>query len=141
MLFLLQERVQAQEVLKMFSAPVNQEFFGSAEPGAARSALAAQAQTDLKEEDKPERRPAEAAAGVQEEKLSKVRAGEEPASGAKTGKAAPKGRSAAKAKTKTKQTGKKGSKAAAKKTAKGATRTGRVAKAAVSGSQDGRDEL
>lgn len=119
----------------MFSAPVNQEFFGNAESGASD-----QAETDDKHEEKPEKKQPKASADVQDDKLSKVKAAEKPAGKAKTAapEAKAKGQDSAKAKTKTKQTGKKGSKSAAKKTK---AKTSKAGNAAVSGSQDGRDEL
>lgn len=145
-LFPLQERIQAQQMLKMFSAPVNQEFFGNAEGGASASPLQAdQVRTKEKHKEKPEKKQPEAAADVQDDKLSKVKAEKkQPAGKAKAGsraKAAPKAKDPAKAKTKAKQADKKGSKSAAKRTVQGGPETSKAGSAAVSGPQDSRDEL
>ncbi|TNM88310.1 hypothetical protein fugu_004564 [Takifugu bimaculatus] len=138
------ERIQAQEMLKMFSAPVNQEFIKNevaSETHSATSESAGQARTEEKQEEKPEeKQPDAAAAAVQEDESSKVKAGEK-----STAKAAPKakskGQASAKAKTKTKKTDKKDSKSAAKKTVKVATKSSKAGSGTVSGSQGGKEEL
>lgn len=128
----------------MFSAPVNQEFIKKevAETSeTTTSESAGQAGTEDKLEGKPEeKQPDAAAAAVQGDKVSKVKAGAKSAAKAAP-KAKPKGQASAKAKKKTKQTDKKDSKSAAKKTVKVATKSSKAGSGTVSGSQGVKQEL
>lgn len=126
----------------MFSAPVNQEFIKKEVAETTTSESAGQAGTGDKLEGKPEEKQpdAAAAAAVQGDKVSKVKAGAKSAAKAAP-KAKPKGQASAKAKKKTKQTDKKDSKSAAKKTVKVATKSSKAGSGTVSGSPGVKQEL
>lgn len=124
----------------MFSAPVNQEFIKKEVAETTTSESAGQAGTEDKLEGKPEEKQPDAAAAVQGDKVSKVKAGAKSAAKAAP-KAKPKGQASAKAKKKTKQTDKKDSKSAAKKTVKVATKSSKAGSGTVSGSPGVKQEL
>ncbi|KAM7423310.1 hypothetical protein PAMA_011053 [Pampus argenteus] len=157
------ERIQAEDMLKMFSTPVNEEFSktDSSDPQPATPQPPAQAdqkKADKKQDDKPAEQKQDVPANTQDDKAADSQKDEaEAKTASKTttkttkAKAAPKAKAKAgdqaKAKTdkvkpaaKTKQVDKKDAKPAAKKTTKVAVKKDSK-KSEASDSQDKKDEL
>ncbi|KAM9362201.1 prolyl 3-hydroxylase 1 [Symphorus nematophorus] len=162
------ERIQAQDLVKMFSTPVNEEFMQKAVTDTSTTeppAQAHQVKTDTKQDDKPAEKKTDAPAEKPADE-PKDKAETKPASKTTTGtkaKAAPKAKAkagdqakaktadkakpAAKkdgkqtVKTQAKQADKKDAKPAAKKTVKVAAKKDSKKATAASQSQNGKEEL
>ncbi|XP_040890961.1 prolyl 3-hydroxylase 1 [Toxotes jaculatrix] len=155
------ERIQAQDMLKMFSTPVNAEFSKKEATDASDSqpatpeppAQADEVTTDKKQDDKPADTPKDK---TETKPVSKTSTGTKakvaPKGKAKAGdqvkdKTADKGKPAAKkdgkqtVKTQTKQADKKDTKPGAKKTVKKDTKKAKADGTSASDSQNGKDEL
>ncbi|KAG7229684.1 hypothetical protein INR49_012731 [Caranx melampygus] len=159
------ERIQAEDMLKMFSTPVNAEFSkkevtDASEPQAATQEPPVQADTDKNQDDKPAEQKPEAPANTPKDTTdtkpdskTTAKAKAAPKAKAKAGdqaknKATDKGKPAVKKQTvkkQAKQVDKKDTKPAAKKTVKVvAKKDSKKAKAdgtSASDSQNGKDEL
>ncbi|KAF7646298.1 hypothetical protein LDENG_00190160 [Lucifuga dentata] len=151
------ERIQAEDMLKMFSTPVNEEFSKTETKDASEAQTATgepptpseQEPAEKKSSDKPAAtKPADSAKAAAASKTAETKAKAVPSVKAKAGQQAKtktadkvKSKPATKTgKTQSKQEGRRDTKAAAKKTVKAAIKKKDVSKAADD-SQTGRDEL